>query len=109
VLYRFGFECEFELDPYVLSVIQLDPKGGMLTKPLALQQLSESEQYRFSIAFSIALAETTGVNLVVIDRSDMLSADARSELAGILMESSLDQAFVLCTAPSPHRPQRSVT
>jgi hypothetical protein len=107
VLYRFGFECEFELDPYVLSVIQLDSNGGMLTKPLALQQLSESEQYRFSIAFSIALAETTGVNLVVIDRSDMLSADARSELAGILMESSLDQAFVLCSsepAPTPEIP-----
>jgi DNA repair exonuclease SbcCD ATPase subunit len=106
VLHRFGFECEFELEPYALSVVRLDGPGGA-ANALSLQQLSESEQYRFSIAFQIALAEATGVNLCVIDRADMLSPDARGELTAALMESSLDQAFVLCTGepgPTPEIP-----
>jgi DNA repair exonuclease SbcCD ATPase subunit len=91
---RFGFFCDFELDPYQLK---LDQVGTPLSTGLTLNQLSESEQFRFAIAFQIALAEATGVGLVVIDRADMLSPDARFTLSELLYNSQLNQAFVLTT------------
>lgn len=90
-LARFGFNCEFSLEPYEISVGQ---HPGV--SPLALHQLSESEAYRFGIAFQLALAEATGVDLVVIDRADMLTQDARRQLTEELMSSGL-QAFLLAT------------
>lgn len=94
VLARFGFVCQFELEPYRILVGYQG--GGVDTTFLSLGQLSESEGYRFAIAFQIALAEATGVNFVVIDRSDMLLPAVRSQLARALDESNLDQAIVLC-------------
>ena len=99
VLARFGFQCQFSLDPYDLQVGNLN--AGEKHWARSLKQLSESEAYRFGIAFQIALAEATGANFAIIDRSDMLTADARRELAGALLESGLEQAIVLCTSTDP--------
>ncbi|MGH9522215.1 MAG: AAA family ATPase [Terriglobales bacterium] len=96
VLARFGFGCAFELDPYVIRVSSVH-SPAVDSNGLELHQLSESEAYRFGIAFQIALAEATGVKLVVIDRADMLTPDARRQLSAELMSSSLDQAIVLTT------------
>lgn len=96
-LARFGFRCHISLEPYEVRVCTMQDRALDSPVPvLNLDQLSESEQYRFSIAFQIALAEATGVNFVVIDRSDMLLPAVRSQLARALDESSLDQAIVLC-------------
>lgn len=92
VLERFGFCCVFSLNPYNLLVSRNGQAG------LSLAQLSRSEQYRFALAFQIALAEATGVGLVVIDEADLLIPEARRQLSQELMESRLEQAFVLCTA-----------
>lgn len=92
VLERFGFSCAFELEPYLLQVQTID--GAHLRD---LRQLSESEAYRFGIAFQIALAEATNVRLVIIDRADILQPDARRFLTEALMASELAQAIVLVT------------
>lgn len=94
VLSRFDFYCDLKLEPYKFSIFY-DPARGWAGPSLRSIQLSESEAFRFSIAFQIALAEATGVNFVVIDRSDMLLPDLRSTLAETLLESKLDQAIVL--------------
>jgi DNA repair exonuclease SbcCD ATPase subunit len=92
-LERFGFCCAFELDPYRLVI---DSENSTQQRgPLELSQLSESERYRFGIAFQVALAEATGVRMVVIARADMLLPSVRSELTELLMDSKLDQAFIL--------------
>jgi DNA repair exonuclease SbcCD ATPase subunit len=95
VLDRFGFRCLFELEPYELTIQKRDDPGP----PLILHQLSESEQLRFAVAFQVALAEATGVGLVVIDRADMLTPISRRALTAALLESQLDQALVLATVP----------
>jgi hypothetical protein len=99
VLARFGFVTQFSLDPYDLQVGNLN--AGEKHWARSLKQLSESEAYRFGIAFEVALAEATGVNFCIIDRSDMLQNNARRELAGALLESGLEQAIVLCTSTDP--------
>jgi DNA repair exonuclease SbcCD ATPase subunit len=91
VLKRFGFFCEFTIEPFSLTVSYLE--GGW--KPLDLKQLSESEEFRFGVAFQIALAEATKVNLVVVDRADLLLPGAQRFLNAALMGSNLDQAFIL--------------
>lgn len=93
-LHRFGFGCSINLEPYSIQVAVSTVR--QTSDLLNLSQLSESEQYRFAIAFQIALAEATGVNFVVIDRSDMLLPAVRAQLARALDESNLDQAIVLC-------------
>jgi hypothetical protein len=97
VLARFGFECQFEMEPYVLGVIQLGPNGEMVGRPHSLKQLSKSEQYRFGVAFQVALAESTGIGFVVIDEADILNGEARQQLTAELITSQLDQAIVLST------------
>lgn len=103
---RFGFSCFFELEPYRLGIDVRTCGDSNVTGSLSLQQLSESEAYRFSIAFQIALAEATGVGLVVIDRADMLAPEVRKQLTAELMSSRLDQAIVLSTA-APSQPPAS--
>lgn len=90
-LAKFSFSCGFSLEPYSLLISDLETGGA----PLHPRQLSESEAFRFSIAFQVALAEATGLNFVVIDRADVLLTDLRSTLLETLLESKLDQAIVL--------------
>ncbi len=95
---RFGFFCRFDLEPFELVVSRVVQCNNCELRPqfFNLNQLSESEAFRFAIAFQVALAEATGVNFVVIDRSDLLLPEVRRQLAQALEESSLDQAIVLC-------------
>ena len=94
VLLTFGYSIDFEMEPYILRV----EKGRI---QLSLKQLSESEQFRFGVAFQIALAMATGLKFVVIDRADVLDGESRGDLTGMLLESGLDQAIVMATSDNP--------
>jgi len=96
-LAAFGYTCNFTLDPFEVRVISsADNHCGV-----SLRQLSESERFRFSIAFQIALATATGIRFVVIDRADVLDRARRKILTGLLVNSDLDQAIVLATGEEP--------
>jgi DNA repair exonuclease SbcCD ATPase subunit len=68
---------------------------------LSLRQLSESEQFRFTVAFQAALAQVAGLRFVVIDRADVLDKARRKLLTGMLVNSGLEQAIVLATSEEP--------
>lgn len=88
----FDFGLTFSADPFEIRV-------GTLGRPtLELKQLSESEQFRFGVAFQVALAKVTGVNFVVIDRADVLDATAWKQLLQMVVSSELEQAIVLATS-----------
>src|SRR5713226_8432470 len=90
----FGFTCKIALEPFE---IRLSPsKDNHLS--LSLKHLSESEQFRFGVAFQIALAIVTGLRFVVIDRADVLDKEKRKMLTSLLLNSKLDQAIVLATS-----------
>jgi len=91
-LNQFGYVAQFTLEPYSFSMAEAD--GGQWR---SLQQLSESEAWRFGVAFQIALAMVTGLKFVVIDRADVLDANSRGVLTAMLLDSDLDQAIVLST------------
>ncbi len=63
-----------------------------------LKHLSDSDQFRFGVAFHSALAMVTGLRFVVIDRADPLDKERRRMLTGLLVNSALDQAIVLATS-----------
>jgi len=93
-LAAFGYSCSIVLEPFEVRVISSsDARLG-----LSLKHLSESERFRFSAAFQIALAIVTGLRFVVIDRADVLDKDKRKLFSGLLMSSGLDQAIVLATS-----------
>src|SRR6185437_4938628 len=92
----FGYQIGFALEPYQFGV---DDENGR--SPRTLKQLSESERFRFGVAFQIALAMATGLKFVIIDRADVLDAESRSALNAMLLDSGLDQAIVLATSDKP--------
>ena len=90
----FGYTCNFALEPFEIRVSSLkDGRFGF-----SLKHLSESEQFRFGVAFEIALAVVTGLRFIVIDRADLLDKERRKTLTGLLVNSALDQAIVLATS-----------
>ena len=90
----FGYTCTIALEPFEIRVTSSkDTPIG-----LSLEQLSESEKFRFGVAFQIALAMATGLRFVVIDRADALDKERRKLLSGLLLNRSLDQAIVLATS-----------
>jgi len=93
-LAAFGYTCNILLEPFEIRVISSN--GDRLG--FSLKHLSESEQFRFSVAFQIALAIVTGLRFVVIDRADVLDKDKRKLFSGLLMNGGLDQAIVLATS-----------
>jgi DNA repair exonuclease SbcCD ATPase subunit len=103
-LAAFGYACSLTLEPFEIRVCS--SKDGHFG--FSLKHLSESEQFRFGVAFQIALAMVTGLRFVVIDRADLLDKERRKTLTGLLLNSALDQAIVLSTsddAPPPVVPQ----
>jgi hypothetical protein len=92
-LATFGYAFNLALDPFEIRVIS--PADNH--HELSLKHLSESEQFRFGVAFQIALAMLTGVQSVVIDRADLLDTERRKMLTGLLVNSDLEQAIVLAT------------
>lgn len=89
----FGYLASFTMEPYQF-LITTPARMGQFT----VRQLSESERFRFGIAFQIAISKATGLNFVVIDRAAMLDGDNRCLLTSMLMNSGLDQAIVLSTS-----------
>jgi DNA repair exonuclease SbcCD ATPase subunit len=97
----FGYACKFSLDPFEIRVIlALETHAGF-----SLQQLSESERFRFSIALQLALAAVTGIRFLVIDRADVLDKEKRKLLTALLSSSTIDQAIVFATAEEGTPPQ----
>jgi DNA repair exonuclease SbcCD ATPase subunit len=95
-LAAFGYTCNLALDPFEISVACKDSHCS-----LPLTQLSESEQFRFGVAFQIALAMVTGLRFVVVDRADLLDKERRKMMVGLLVNNGLDQAIVLATSEEP--------
>jgi DNA repair exonuclease SbcCD ATPase subunit len=93
-LAAFGYSCSIVLEPFDLRISSSsDARLGF-----SLKHLSESDRFRFSVAFQISLAIVTGLRFVVIDRADVLDKDRRKLLTGLLLNSRLDQAIVLATS-----------
>jgi DNA repair exonuclease SbcCD ATPase subunit len=92
----FGYACNLTLEPFEIRVSS--PGGGPV---LMLKQLSESERFRFGIAFQIALATATGIRFSVIDRADVLDRARRKVLTALLLSSEIEQAIVLATGEEP--------
>lgn len=96
-LTAFGYACDFTPDPFEIHVMPSpDDHSGF-----SLKQLSESERFRFGIAFQLALATATGIRFVVIDRADVLDRTRRKMLTALLLNSEIEQAIVLATGEEP--------
>lgn len=91
-LSAFGYACNLTLEPFNVRISL--PRNGCT---LVLRQLSESERFRFGVAFQIALAAITGIRFVVIDRADMLDKARRKLLTALLLSSDVEQAIVFAT------------
>src|SRR5260370_12153383 len=90
----FGYACEITLEPFEICINS--PKDNRTG--LSLKYLSESEQFRFGVAFQVALAMVTGLAFVVIDRADILDKERRKTLTNLLLNTKLDQVVVLATS-----------
>lgn len=99
------YACNFTLEPFEMRVISSTNNHC----GLSVKQLSESERFRFSIAFQLALATATGIRLVVIDHADILDKERRKMLTALLLHCDVDQAIVFATGeelPPMAIPQR---
>ena len=90
----FGYACSFTLDPFEIRVISSTENHC----GLSAKQLSESERFRFSIAFQVALATVTGIRFIIVDRADVLDKEKRKLLTVLLSNSDVEQAIVLATS-----------
>jgi len=98
-LERWGYACELSIEPWSFTV-----RRDASPFAAQLHQLNQSKKYNFSVAFSVALAMSTGWRFVVLDGADLLDASGRNTLMGALLESELDQALVLVTDESTAQP-----
>jgi hypothetical protein len=89
-LRAFGFLIEIQSEPWDIRV------GGR-----SIRRLSRSERFRLGIALQIAIAKITGVNLLVIDNSELLTPDVRATMINMLAAAELDQALVFATLMIP--------
>ena len=100
-LAAFGYAFNFTLDPFEIRVISSpDNHSGF-----SLRQLSQSERFRFGVAFQLTVATATGVRFTVIDRADVLDTHKRKLLTALLLSSNLEQAIVLATGEEDIPPQ----
>lgn len=89
-LARFGFSFSFSVEPW-----QVYAKGRPINR------LSTSERFRLGVAFQIAIAKITGLGVVVVDKAELLTADARGAMFKLLIEAELDFAIVIQTLMVP--------
>jgi chromosome segregation ATPase len=104
VLNAWGYEAEFCFEPYKILIQSLGDGRKLL-----LSQMSESQQYRFCVALQVALAVTTGLGFVVIDRADILDPQGRRQLTQALRSGQLDQAIMLATGENMVAPEMAGT
>jgi hypothetical protein len=91
VLDWWGYSLSFSIEPYALTITEVD--GPALTP----KQLSDSERYRLGVAFGIAIADWTGLRLLIADGADILDKTDKWQLAQALLQSDLEQAIVTST------------
>jgi DNA repair exonuclease SbcCD ATPase subunit len=94
ILGRFGYECAIAMDPYSVRIWR---SGSGEANRLDITSLSESEQWRFSLAFQCALAKASDVGVAIFDRADVLVAPHRGTLMKTMLDVGLDQCFVLAS------------
>src|SRR5215217_4907826 len=74
---------------------------------------SESEKWRADTLIALAIAQLTGLKLVVLDRFDVLQPNARGRLMGMLVQlvelGSIDTAVVLGTLKEAPAGQQGIT
>lgn len=103
-LRKFGYQAEIKMEPFEITCRDLAAQ-----RELKVSQLAESERLHFSVAFQAALAMVVGLRMIVVDRADMLDAENRRALAGMLLGSELDQVIVLSTGEMPKSAPAGVT
>lgn len=91
-LARFGYELHFAFDPWDVTV-----NGRSAVR------LSESERLRVGLSLQLALADVTGLGLVVIDGADLLDGRNRGLLTELLADFD-GQAIVTATRDEPPPP-----
>lgn len=87
-----SYSVEFSIEPYGFQVKSL--KSGAV---LPIELLSESEKLRFSVAFQVALAQVSGIGLVVVDETEIFDSAGRNEFFLMLLAAGLDQAIAIGT------------
>lgn len=85
-----GLDVKIEMDPWVIRA------NGY---PSVM--LSESEQYRLSLAFAAVFAKRSKIGILCLDGADVLDAENRSLLTMVLLSSGLDQAIIAATGEVP--------
>lgn len=79
-----------ELEPWTIKV-------GTLPAVM----LSESEQYRLSLAFAGVFAKRTGAGILCLDAAEILDSDNRGLLPEVLDLCGLEQAIIAATGDMP--------
>lgn len=83
---RFHWTVAFQVEPW-----------GVFVNGRPLGTYSESEQFRIGIAVQLAIAELSGLSFAVIDRLDMLDLENRKATSQMIVNSALEQVFILST------------
>jgi hypothetical protein len=96
VLAQWGYTCHISIEPYIFAIAFKGDNDEDVD--ISLNHLSKSQKYRFSAAFQVALAITTGFRFVLIDESDIYDNEGRKNLFRALMNAELDQVVVLGTS-----------
>ena len=82
-LAAFGYTCKLALEPFEIRVSSSSDDARLA---LSLKHLSESERFRFGVAFQIALAKVTELRFAVIDRADVLDKEQAEIVDGVAAE-----------------------
>lgn len=91
---KFGYSCSLEMEPFSLRVCRVGTDSPV---QLELDSLSESEKWRWSLAFQAAVAKVSGLNLVVCDGADILVGANRGALIKAVLGAGIEQVFILAS------------
>ncbi len=80
----YGWTVKFELDPWAVRV-----------NDRRVETYSKSQRYRIGIAIQLAVAMLSGLKFAVVDEMDILTEQNRNLMAGMLLNSPLDQIIML--------------
>ena len=98
-LRAFGFSLMIQAEPWTIAVSEYETPHSENSR--SIRRLSRSERFRLGIALQIAIAKITGVNMLVIDNSELLTPEVRATMIKMLAAAELDQALVFATLMIP--------
>ena len=98
-LRAFGFSLMIQAEPWTIAVSEYETAHANNSR--SIRRLSRSERFRLGIALQIAIAKITGINMVVIDTSELLTPEVRATMVKMLAGAELDQALVFATLMIP--------